>query len=262
MNFGRATLIAYIHRPHTASTEISLPSSSPMRVAIVSDVHSNLEALTTALNRIRAENADEIWCLGDVVGYGPSPNECIGLVRENCSVVLKGNHEAGAIGEIDLSDFNEDGHIAIEWTQRRLSDENDNYLRSLPLSAFREGIMLAHATPADPESWNYVLTWADVSAAFETFSGPVCFIGHTHIPMILGEDQHIGSFRKGVRHLVNVGSIGQPRDGNPLASFGLYDTTSGEYQNIRVEYDVEKVMEAMNEAGLPEDLGKRLRLGI
>jgi diadenosine tetraphosphatase ApaH/serine/threonine PP2A family protein phosphatase len=233
-----------------------------MLIAIISDLHSNLEALTTAINYIDRAGVDEIWCLGDIVGYGPSPNECVEMVREKCTLLLRGNHDAGAIGDLELSHFNEHGQAAIKWTRAELTFQNREYLNTLPLTAVRRDIMLAHATPADPESWRYVLTWSDAIDAFMGSSSPLCFIGHTHVPLIIGEDHKTGTFRQGVRHLINVGSVGQPRDGNPKASFGLLDTDLGKYENIRLAYDIEKVIQAVQKAGLPEQLGKRLLVGI
>jgi diadenosine tetraphosphatase ApaH/serine/threonine PP2A family protein phosphatase len=233
-----------------------------MRIAIISDVHANLEALSAVLERSKVADVDETWCLGDLVGYGPSPNECIEIIREKCAVVLKGNHDAGATGEEPLKHFNLDGQEAMQWTLRELSQENTDYLRSLPLTAERGDATLAHASTADPQRWTYILTWRDAQDAFGYFATSMCFIGHTHVPLIIGEDRSMGNFRNDVRLLINVGSVGQPRDGNPMASFGLFDTQLWKYENIRVEYDVQKTVEKIEKVGLPRGLGVRLLAGV
>ncbi len=233
-----------------------------MLIAILSDIHSNLEALRSVLQSVDQTGTDEIWCLGDIVGYGPSPNECIDVIRERCTLVLKGNHDAGAIGEVDAGHFNVHGRAAIEWTRKEITKENKDYLRTLPLMRARRDITAAHASPARPDSWPYAVSWLDAEQAFKAFKTPVCFIGHTHIPLIVGEDRTLGNFRKGVRHLINVGSVGQPRDGNPKASYGLLDTDGWTYTSVRVAYDMQKVLEGVKRAGLPLQLGKRLFVGI
>jgi putative phosphoesterase len=233
-----------------------------MRIGIISDIHSNLPALEAAWARLGELKADIIYCLGDTVGYGPSPNECLAIVRERCAVVLKGNHDSGLVGETPLSDFNKYGLKAIQWSQKVVTKENLEYLKSLPFTSVQNGITLAHASPHQPEEWTYVLTLRAAKDGFTAFSTNLCFIGHTHVPVIIGEDGSINRYKNGGRFLINVGSIGQPRDGNPKSAFGLLDTENGSYELIRVEYDAEKVAKAIDDAGLPDFLGKRLIQGI
>jgi diadenosine tetraphosphatase ApaH/serine/threonine PP2A family protein phosphatase len=233
-----------------------------MRIAIISDIHSNFEALASAISQIDALYVDEIFCLGDIIGYGPYPNECMNLVRERCTAVVKGNHDSGLTGETPLAHFNQYGRSAITWTQKQISGDNLKYLKELPLVSVQDDVTLVHASPLKPEMWTYVIAWPDAQECFKAFETSLCFIGHTHVPVIVGEDSSINSFRKGSRYLINVGSIGQPRDGNPYASFGLLDTEKWIYENIRVAYDVEKTADAISRAKLPEFLGKRLFLGI
>jgi diadenosine tetraphosphatase ApaH/serine/threonine PP2A family protein phosphatase len=233
-----------------------------MRTAIISDIHSNLEALKAVLDYIDHAEAEEIWCLGDIVGYGSSPNECVELVRERCGLVLKGNHDGGATGEVEINHFSTQGQTAIKWTQQQVTEKNLSFLRNLPLSAIQQDATLAHATPTKPESWRYILSWREARESFRGFTTPFCFIGHTHIPVVIREDGRIGPLKKGTRHLINVGSVGQPRDGNPKASFGLFDIKTFRYENVRVAYDVEKAAQAIKSAGLPPYLGNRLLLGV
>jgi len=233
-----------------------------MRTAIISDVHSNLEALKSALSSIDTLHVDEIFCLGDIVGYGPFPNECTNLVRERCTVVVKGNHDSGLIGETPLKHFNQYGKTAIEWAKKHITRDNLKYLKNLPLSSAQNDLTLVHASPLHPEAWNYIIAWPDAQQCFGAFTTSLCFIGHTHVPVIVGEDSSINSFRKGCRYLINVGSIGQPRDGNPCASFGLLDTEKWTFENIRVPYDIQKTANEISNVKLPEFLGKRLFLGI
>ena len=233
-----------------------------MRAAVLSDIHSNLEALRAVMKFIDTLEVTDIFCLGDLVGYGPHPNECVELIRERSAIVLKGNHDAGATGELDPDHFNAYGRAALDWTKTVLSDENSSFLASLPMTAEREGAFLVHSSPAKPENWRYVLTWREAQECFQAFTTPVCFIGHTHVSVVIGEQGTVNAFERETRQLINVGSVGQPRDGNHRASFGLIDTDQWTYQNYRIEYDIQKTVDAITAAQLPEYLGRRLFLGI
>ncbi len=233
-----------------------------MRIAVISDIHSNLPALTRTFEVLDQLGTDRIFCLGDIVGYGPSPNECIALVRERCAAVVKGNHDSGAIGEVPLEHFNTYGKNAIRWTRKHLTRKNAEYLRDLPLLVVQDDITLAHASPLHPEDWRYIFAWPDAHRCFDAFGTRICFIGHTHIPVIVGEDGTVNMFRNDRRYLINVGSVGQARDGNPRASFGLLDTTRNTYEVLRIEYDIEATAAAIFAAGLPDYLAHRLFLGI
>lgn len=241
-----------------------------MRIAIISDIHSNLPALEAALAKIDELNIERIHCLGDIVGYGPFPNECVDLVRERCLVVVKGNHDSGLLGETSIDGFNSLGKQAIKWTQKQITPDNLDYLRGLPLIHVKDDITLVHASPAQPDQWTYVFTMRSATESFSAFTTNLCFIGHTHVPVVIGEDMSINAYHKGEkasgqtqpRFLINVGSVGQPRDGNPNASFGTIDTETYEYELIRVEYDVEKTATSIVSAGLPNPLAKRLYQGV
>ena len=233
----------------------------PVRIAVLSDIHANLPALEVVLKKTEELQADRIYCLGDIVGYGPFPNECTDLVRKRCSLVVKGNHDSGVTGETDISDFNQYGQEAIRWTTTKITQENLDYLRSLPLTLNEGDSTLVHASPVRPQEWTYVLSLQQALETFQAFSTRHCFIGHTHIPIVVGEDVSINAYKPGVRHLINVGSVGQPRDGNPESAFGIIDARTQSYSLYRVPYDVKKTATAMKSAGLPSFLGKRLFRG-
>lgn len=233
-----------------------------MRVAIISDIHSNLPALEAVLARIEILNVDAIHCLGDIVGYGPFPNECVELVRIRCTHVIKGNHDSGLIGETPIDDFNRFGQEAIRWTTRKITHSHLEYLRQLPLRVVENIFTLVHASPINPEQWSYVMSNLQARECFRAFETELCFIGHTHVPVIVGEDGTVGAFRPGIRHLINVGSVGQPRDGNPQAAFGLLDTDIPSYVLERASYDIQMTVKAIENAGLPRFLGQRLIQGM
>ena len=233
-----------------------------MRIGIISDVHANLPALEVVLKKLDELKADALYCLGDTVGYGPFPNECLALVRDRCSVVLKGNHDSGLIGESPLTEFNQYGAQAILWSQKVVESDHVTFLKSLQYTQTLDQITLAHASPAHPEEWTYVLTVRAARDAFKAFSTNLCFIGHTHVPVVIGEDTTINIYEPGKRFVINVGSVGQPRDGNANASFGFYDSASDAYELVRVPYDIQRTARAIEDAGLPKFLAMRLFQGI
>lgn len=233
-----------------------------MRIAVISDIHSNLPALESVLQKADELKADTIYCLGDIVGYGPFPNEAISLVRRHCSIAVKGNHDSGVLGETEVDHFNAYGQAGIRWTQKTITPDNLDFLRALPLLKVETNITLVHASPVTPPEWIYVVTLKEAVEAFKAYSTPYCFIGHTHLPMVIGEDLTVNLHKKGNRHLINVGSVGQPRDRNPASAFGLLDTDELEYTLHRVPYDTGKTIKAIKQAGLPSFLGKRLLRGI
>jgi putative phosphoesterase len=233
-----------------------------MRFAIISDIHSNLEALTKAFELIDQESVQEIVCLGDVVGYGANPNECVSLVKSRCRIVLRGNHDAAAVDSQNAESFTKNARIAADWTRQQLSQENRLFLKELPYTFSRDEILFVHASPFQPESWYYVLSEEDLEVAFQNFTEHVCFIGHSHFPGVFSEDGPAKTVSRGSRFLVNVGSIGQPRDGNSKLSFGIFDTEMWSYRNIRSEYPIQLAAEKILRAGLPRSLSDRLALGM
>jgi putative phosphoesterase len=232
-----------------------------MRIAIISDIHSNFEALTKALEIIDQRMVDEIICLGDIVGYGANPNECIELVRARCTSVVKGNHDE-AVLHIDITQhFTENARKAIIWTSQQLTDESYEFLRSLPFALQKNNLYFVHASPCNPSEWHYILTEEEAENTFHCFSESLCLIGHTHIPAIYSPRGRLYRIAAGERCLINVGSIGQPRDGNSSLSFGLLDTKAWMYENIRSPYDVETAMWKIIKADLPAHLAHRLLRG-
>jgi predicted phosphodiesterase len=233
-----------------------------MRIAIISDIHSNLPALMRALSIIDEENIDQIYCLGDIVGYGGSPNECVELVRTRVSHCVLGNHDAAAVDITRAKFFSRPGRVAVEWTNTVLTPENAAYLKKLPYRLDLDPCTLSHANPSAPELWDYILTLQQAEEQFKAFATPFCFIGHTHVPVLLCEDMRTFTLKRDLRYLINVGSVGQPRDGNPHLSFGILDTEAWTYRNVRAEYDLRGAAEAILKNGLPGVLANRLFKGM
>lgn len=241
-----------------------------MKYAIISDIHGNLEALESALLEIEKTQVDSILCLGDIVGYGPNPNECVAKIKEISDVCLAGNHDYAPLGRLDLAYFNPWAKDAINWTAERLSPDSKQFLTELPLKMEVDGFTIVHATPATPDEWNYITTIGDAVRNFTEFKGQICFIGHSHVPMVVSVDENdeyrlikksAFNIEKGMRYIINVGSIGQPRDLNPKASFGIYDNESKTYELKRVDYDLSQTQSKIRESGLPEFLAERLESG-
>lgn len=235
---------------------------SIMRYAIISDIHANLEALTTALSIIDAKGVDSIVCLGDVVGYGANPNECAQLVRERCAVTVLGNHDAAALDLSVTRDFNPLARRAAVWTSETLTEENKTFLRSLPMSAIHGAALLVHASPRRPEDWDYIVDPEDAMYALRTMEAPVCFVGHSHVPGVFNERGRAKAVTRDERYIVNVGSVGQPRDGNPMLSFGIFDEEEWNFELVRSAYDINAAAARIMDAKLPEELGNRLFYGM
>lgn len=229
-----------------------------MQYAIISDIHSNLEALQAALDHIDTLNVDGIVCLGDVVGYGPNPNECIELVQLRCQNTVKGNHDAAAVDLMEAVYMNKLAREAAVWTHDKLTPASKEFLTKLPLVTSIPNATLVHASPHEPEEWHYIMNGLDAEMAFHHFDTPVCFIGHSHRPAVYSTKN--GSVQE--KRLINVGSVGQPRDRNPKLSFGLFNTETLTYENIRLSYAVEKTADKMYSEGLPSELAERLFHGI
>ena len=233
-----------------------------MRLAVLSDVHANLEALTAVLAEADARGADALVCLGDVVGYGPDPGACVDLVRERCAVTVMGNHDAAVVLDAGLEVLPPDGRTAAVAQRDVLTAEQSAWLAGLPLSAVAFGVTLAHASPAEPERWHRLDSFAAVQAQFAAFETAVCFIGHSHKPAVVSDQIGVTRVRPGHRYLINVGSVGQPRDHDARAAFGMFDTEAVSYESVRVYYDVARTRLRIDEAGLPAGLGDRLSAGV
>lgn len=237
--------------------------------AIVSDIHGNLEALEAVLADLESVRPASVVCLGDFVGYGASPNECIDRLRPRIEGAVLGNHDAAAIGRLRLAYFNADAAQAAVWTGDALTPRNRAYLEALPDKLWWRGTLLVHATPEEPTAWHYITGAAEAAQEFATFPEPVCFIGHSHYPGVFTHDGREVRYTRaaetrlddGRRYLVNVGSVGQPRDGDPRAAYVLYDDEARVLRHVRVEYDVGGAMRRIVAAGLPRFLAERLRWG-
>lgn len=233
-----------------------------MRLAIISDIHGNLEALTAVLQDTDRRSVDEVICLGDIVGYGPDPAACLDIIRRRKIRSLMGNHDQ-AVFDPDLrTTFSSTARTAIEWTAPRLDDADHTFLRSLPLVEERHGLTLVHASPRNPEDYDYILDDVDASRHFGSFETPLCFVGHTHQPEIFREDLGPRIVQAGSRCIVNVGSVGQPRDGDARAGYGILDPGAVTFEFVRVAYDIPATTEKIYKAGLPAQLAERLVLGI
>jgi predicted phosphodiesterase len=243
-----------------------------MRSAVISDIHGNLVALDAALSAVADLSVDRIVCLGDIVGYNPWPNECVDLMREHSIVSVMGNHDRVAAGVEEPDDFNDAAREAILWTRQRLRPENREFLARLPERIFiGESIVLVHGSPRNPNEYILSTGAAEQNIHFmkERLGTTVGFFGHTHAAGLFAADRGgIGAFgprnmriEEGRAYLINPGSIGQPRDGDPRAAFLIHDNEVGTVHFLRVDYDVEAVFGAVVEAGLPASLGRRLFLG-
>ncbi len=238
-----------------------------MKIAVFSDIHGNLEALHTVLADADARKPDACVCLGDFVGYGAAPNECIDTLRPRIEAAVAGNHDLAACGRIKLGYFNPDAARAARWTTETLTPEHMEYLRNLPYSIAWRGMRLVHSSPSEPEDWRYVFSPADAWFEMEACAEDVCLIGHSHYPgtfelagpdVRYTRDESVKRVR-GRRYLVNVPSVGQPRDGDPRAGYLLVE--DGRFEHVRLEYDIEAAMKRIRDAGLPSFLADRLQWG-
>ena len=241
-----------------------------MRYAIISDIHSNLQALETVLENISRLGIERILCLGDIVGYGGDPSACIALVSRRCETVIMGNHDAAAVELTPVEYFNPVAFQAALWTSERLAEEEKEYLRALPYSAHFEEFCLVHSSPDSPKEWRYLLTEDEAGPRFGFFTEQLLLFGHTHLPMtfIQTESGAVNyseapeiELRENCRYLVNVCSVGQPRDGDPRASFGILDTAERRVTILRESYDILSAQRRIIEQGLPAVLAERLAYG-
>jgi len=245
-----------------------------LHVAVLSDIHSNRQALEAVLAAVEEQGVEQIWCLGDMVGYGADPDACTALVRERCSTCLVGNHDLALLGALDISTFSEAAAAAVEWTRENVSAETVEFLGSLEPSASQAGVGLFHASPRDP-IWEYVLATDQAEAGFEAQEERVGLIGHSHIALYFvrlpGKN---GGFAQGAQAgegaelkigegewLLNPGSVGQPRDGDPRAAWLELDTERWTARYHRVPYEFEAAAAAIRAAGLPDVLAERLEVG-
>lgn len=232
-----------------------------MLLAVLSDVHANLPAFEKALAVAEERGAERYYFLGDIVGYGGEPKACLDLLRERFDGAVLGNHDlAVATGE-GMASLPPDGQRAARLHRETLSKDDLAYLANLPLTLEADGCTFAHASPQMPERWLRLESYTVTKAQFEHFETDVCFIGHSHLPAVVSNKLGVMSVRRGPRFLVNVGSVGQPRDRDARLSFGLFDTEAFTYEHVRAHYPVEQAARRIAEAGLPASLGDRLKVG-
>jgi predicted phosphodiesterase len=243
-----------------------------MRLLIISDIHANLTAFEAVLAHAE-EQWDEIWCLGDIVGYGPDPNACVELLRTHKHASLSGNHDWAVLDKLDVNTFNHEARAAIQWTQEQLTEDNRAYLDALPaMRVASPQLTLAHGSPRQPV-WEYIVDPGTAWANFACFDTPFCLVGHTHVPAFfeLGDEGVlVAAPRAGFplpldperqRLIINPGSVGQPRDDDPRAAYALLDLESWTWEQRRIPYDIAATQGRMREAGLPQRLVARLEFG-
>jgi diadenosine tetraphosphatase ApaH/serine/threonine PP2A family protein phosphatase len=242
-----------------------------MKIALISDVHANLEALESALRDIEKQGAETIHFLGDAVGYGPNPNECVARIDKYCDIKLLGNHDYAALGLESTETFNTAAKESLSWTQGKLKRKSTERLADFEMTSTYLDCFLVHASPEEPDQWQYLLTVENAARQFNHFSETNCFLGHSHLPTIYTlESDGTVSMRFAEkftclpekRHIINVGSIGQPRDNDPRGCYLIYDTENREISYRRIEYDIEKAQKKMEKANLPEFLITRLAKGV
>ena len=243
-----------------------------MRILVISDIHANYTAFEAVLDHCEGE-WEFVWCLGDVVGYGPDPNECVDQLRTLPQLCLAGNHDWAALERLDVRTFNPDARRAVQWTRETLTDENTRWLEALPVTFVIGEYTLVHASPREP-IWEYILEPMIAALNFPHFETPFCFVGHTHQPVIYTLEADDGNAEStvpqynepyalnGRRQIINPGSIGQPRDQNPAAAYGILDMADGIFEHRRVDYDIKAVQRRMYDHNLPERLITRLEHGL
>lgn len=241
-----------------------------MKAAIIGDIHSNLEALQAVIKNIKKRRIKRTFCVGDLVGYGANPNECIELCLKEAHAIVAGNHDYAAVDKTDVRTFNPVAAEAIRWTQNNTKKENLDKLKSLKLSTTVDSILLVHASPIKPEMWNYLFSLEEFEHEFSSFKEKVCFIGHSHIPSAAFQDAngYTDFLRENPfpliakrKYIINVGSVGQPRDLDPRASYAIYDGNNNSIEIIRLEYNIPLAQQKIIDAGLPEVLADRLLMG-
>jgi predicted phosphodiesterase len=240
-----------------------------MRIAVLSDIHGNLPALEAVLEALKPYDA--VWQLGDIVGYGPQPDEVVARLAKENATGVRGNHDAAALGDLETDSFNDDARYAVEWTAKTIAPDTRDWLAKLPERNENEPFTLVHGSPRDP-TWEYVFTASIARGNLSSFSTRHCLVGHTHIPVVYrdkngrmegiqvedGDMLELGTQRV----LLNPGSVGQPRDGDPRASAMVYDTEAATLEWRRVEYPVEQVQKLMAARQLPPRLARRLAYGL
>jgi len=239
-----------------------------MRYAVIADIHANLEAFEVVLNDAKDQKCTHYCCLGDVVGYNANPKECLDIVRSMGMPCVKGNHDEYCSTDEELEGFNPHAAEAVNWTRRQLRPEDRQWLRELKYVRLVASFSIVHATLDGPQRWGYVFDKLAAAASFTYQNTSVCFFGHTHVPVAFVRDSMVrgGTYSKfkvepGKKYFVNVGAVGQPRDGNPKAGYVVYDLDEQTIELRRLDYDIPKAQKKILEAGLPQRLADRLAVG-
>jgi predicted phosphodiesterase len=242
-----------------------------MRYAILADIHSNLEALTSALGALENKNIDEYICLGDVVGYGADPAECLDIVRQKCKVIVYGNHDYALWNDEILPNFKPAARESALWTRGEVDEAGKTFLQSLEIKISKENFLAVHSAPLFPSEWAYVIKTSDAEKNFNGFDEEICFLGHSHKPAVFTFNDENSSCKpvlepvsflsSRLRYIINPGSVGQPRDKDPRACFGVYDSAKREFEIIRVPYDTASAGRKIIKAGLPLEFAVRLESG-
>ena len=239
-----------------------------MRFAIFGDIHANLQALEAVLSDARTQHSSHYVCMGDIVGYNANPRECLAIIRELECPTVKGNHDEQASMITEGEGFNALAEEAIQWTREQLADDEKKWLRELRMQRQVRDFTIVHATLDTPHKWGYIFNQLDAATSFSYQHTSMCFIGHTHSPKAYIRDGSVRSMpldilalQQGKKYLINVGSVGQPRDGDWRAAYCIYDTISNEVELRRVEYDIAGTQAAILKAGLPSKLADRLEIG-
>jgi diadenosine tetraphosphatase ApaH/serine/threonine PP2A family protein phosphatase len=241
-----------------------------LRYAILGDIHGNLEALQSVLDSCKLESVDRFVCVGDIVGYGADPEKCVAIVREINPIIVCGNHDWGCTGLVDLDYFHTAARESIEWTRYFISSETLLYLRGLPLIVQNKNFIIVHSTLDVPEEFDYMINAKIAEQSFVFMDVPLCFVGHIHIPIVFqkldqGAVDYCYDWRievsQDIKQIISVGSVGQPRDGDPRACYVIYDEEKGIVEIKRVEYDIESTQKKICNAGLHPILATRLAEG-
>jgi predicted phosphodiesterase len=239
-----------------------------MKYAIIADVHANLEALKVVLNDAQEQQCTHYACLGDVVGYNANPKECLDLIRTMAMPCVKGNHDEYCSVNATLEGFNPHAAEAVNWTRQQLAEEDAQWLRDLRYIRLVSNFAIVHATLDGPQRWGYVFDKLAAAASFTYQNTSICFFGHTHVPVAFVKDSQVrgGTYSKfkieiGKKYFVNVGSVGQPRDGNPKSAYVIYDLNDATIELRRLDYDIALAQAKIRAAGLPERLADRLSYG-
>jgi predicted phosphodiesterase len=239
-----------------------------MKFAIIADIHSNLEALQVVLADIKEQKCTHYACVGDVVGYGANPKECLDIIRSMGMPCVKGNHDEYCSTDEELDGFNPHAAEAVNWTRQQLTAEDRQWLRDLKYFRLVTSFSMVHATLDGPQRWGYVFDKLAAAASFTYQNTAVCFFGHTHVPVAFIRDTVVkgGTYSKfkvepGRKYFINVGSVGQPRDNNPKAAYVTYDVDEGTIELRRLDYDIPAAQKKILDAGLPPRLAERLAFG-